>query len=89
MTFQPTFDPYAIDDDKTSPPEYACDVVIGEPLAVGSRAIYVGLGGDMRIRMLRGMVLTLHDVPTGSFLPLRIAEVEAEGTTADRIAAFW
>ena len=85
----PTFDPYAIDGDLTAPPEWGAAIIIGEPLKIATRAIYVGRGGDITLVMLRGNVLTLYDVPQGSFLPLRIAEVMAEGTTADRLTGFW
>ena len=27
----PTFDPYALDDDKTAPPEWGSAIIIGEP----------------------------------------------------------
>ncbi len=52
-----------------------------------SRAIYVGSGGNLSVRMLSGEVLTLANVPTGLLLPLRATAVLATGTTASAITA--
>lgn len=52
-----------------------------------TRALFIGSGGDLRIRMLSGEVLTLQNVPTGAILPLRATAVLATGTTAGAIAA--
>ncbi|MDE1159958.1 MAG: hypothetical protein PW791_17110 [Neorhizobium sp.] len=52
-----------------------------------TRALYIGTGGDLTVRMLSGAVLTLQNVPTGAILPLRTTAVFATGTTAGAIAA--
>lgn len=50
-----------------------------------TRALYVGDGGDIRVKLLRGSVVTLRSVPSGSFMPLRITQVFATGTTASSL----
>jgi hypothetical protein len=52
------------------------------PLALTTRAIYVGQGGDLRLRMASSEIVTLAAVPAGSLLPLRVEQVLATGTTA-------
>jgi hypothetical protein len=56
-------------------------------LAESSRALYVGSGGNLAVRMLSGEVLNLSNVPAGALLPLRVTAVLATGTTAGSIAA--
>jgi len=50
------------------------------------RALYVGTGGNLSVRMLSGETLTLANVPAGSLLPLRVTRVFANATTASAIA---
>ncbi len=52
-----------------------------------TRALFIGNGGNLTLRMLSGEVLTLQNVPTGAILPLRVTAVLATGTTAGAIAA--
>ncbi|MFB9949829.1 hypothetical protein ACFFP0_13270 [Rhizobium puerariae] len=58
----------------------------GGDLPETTRALYVGTGGDLSVRMLSGETLTLSNVSSGSFLPLRVNRVLATGTTATAIA---
>lgn len=51
-------------------------------LPLTTRAIYVGQGGNLRLRMASNDVVTFFAVPAGSLLPLRVAQVLATGTTA-------
>lgn len=75
----------------TSPPEQAAVVVPadGTDLACVTRAIYVGGGGDLRVRMQGGGEVTFAAVPAGALLPLRVARVFAAGTTATALVALW
>jgi hypothetical protein len=75
----------------TSPPEDAAAIVPddGQDLATATRAIWVGGGGDLRLRMLGGAEVTLHGVAGGSLLPLRVARVFATGTTATALVGLW
>ena len=54
-------------------------------LAETTRALYVGTGGSLAVRMLSGNVVTLSGVVAGSILPLRIDRVLLSGTTAGGI----
>ena len=47
-----------------------------------TRAIYVGIGGDLAIEMLDGGALVLTNVQGGVLYPFRIRRVLATGTTA-------
>jgi hypothetical protein len=76
----------------TSPAEDAAPIVPGpaeETLTYLTRAIYVGVSGDIALRMQSGATITLVDVPAGTFLPLRVEQVLSVGTTADAIVGFW
>jgi hypothetical protein len=75
----------------TSPPEHAVAILPqdGTDLPVVTRALYVGTGGDVAVRMLDGSVVTLSNVPSGTLLPLRIDRVLATGTSAGAILGFW
>jgi hypothetical protein len=56
-------------------------------LATLSRALYVGKGGDLSVVMAAGSTVTLKGVIGGSVLALRVARVNATGTTAADIVA--
>jgi hypothetical protein len=75
----------------TSPPEDAAAIAPddGQDLATATRAVWVGGGGDLRLRMLGGAEVTLQGVAAGSLLPLRIARVFATGTTATALVGLW
>lgn len=75
----------------TSPPEEAAAVVPDDmtDLARVTRAVYVGNGGDLRVRMLRGGVVTFAGVPDGSLIPMRVSQIYATGTTASDIVGLW
>ena len=75
----------------TSPPEHATAILPqdGADLAVVTRALFVGIGGDVAVRMLDGSQVTLANVPAGTMLPLRVDRVLATGTSAGAILGFW
>ncbi|WP_431321110.1 spike base protein, RCAP_Rcc01079 family [Rhizobium sp. YTU87027] len=50
-----------------------------------TRALYVGIGGELVVTMASGQTLTFASVSDGSMLPLRISRVHATGTTAESI----
>lgn len=54
----------------------------GDDLPEATRALYVGTGGHLSVRMLSGETLMLSNVLSGSFLPLRVTRVLSTGTTA-------
>lgn len=75
----------------TSPPEHAMEIMPSdlEEQAYVTRALYVGGTGDVVVRLKEDVVVTLANVPAGTFLPLRIQQVLATGTTASAIVGFW
>jgi len=58
-------------------------------LSTTSRALYVGNGGSLSVRMLSGETLSFAGVSAGSFLPLRVTQVLATGTSASAIVALF
>ena len=56
-------------------------------LAYATRAIYVGQGGALAVRMVSGDEVTLAEVQPGMIYPLRVTRVLATGTTAGGLVA--
>lgn len=55
-----------------------------------SRGIYVGTGGALSVVMAGGgNTVVIPGVPNGAFLPIRVTRVNATGTGASGIVAFW
>lgn len=54
-----------------------------------SRAIYVGVGGDIKVTTSGGSTVTLVGAVAGSTIPLRVSRVWSTGTTASDLVAFW
>lgn len=51
-----------------------------------TKAIYVGAGGDVMVRMIDSDDDVLFsNVPSGAFLPIRVVALRAAGTTASAI----
>lgn len=50
-----------------------------------SRALWVGLGGDLTVIMQSGATVTFANVADGSLLPIRVTRVKSTGTTAASI----
>ena len=61
----------------------------GTTLSQTTRAIYVGQGGNLRVRMVSGDVVTLTATVTGAVYPVRASEVFATGTTAAALIALY
>lgn len=75
----------------TTPPENAAELTPDDTaiLQNATRAIHVGGGGDLRVRMLGGEVVTLAGLQPGTMIPLRIRQIFATGTTATAIVGLW
>lgn len=58
-----------------------------QSLARVSRAIYVGTGGDLRLRLVSGSEITLANAQPGALYPVRAAQILATGTTAGGLVA--
>lgn len=56
-------------------------------LANVSRAIYVGVAGDLEVITSGGDTVVFTGVPAGALLPIRAARVKAGQTTAEGILA--
>lgn len=55
-----------------------------------SRALYVGIGGDLSIVAARdGDAVSLKNVADGSFLPIQVKAVRSAGTTATDLVAVY
>lgn len=54
-------------------------------LARSARAIYVGVGGNIKVRTHDGSEATFTEVPQGSVLPVECVKVYATGTTASNL----
>lgn len=53
-----------------------------------TRALYVGVGGDIAVTMADGQVVTFVGVPTGVVLPIQVSKVMA-ATVATSILALY
>lgn len=55
-------------------------------MSSGTKAIYVGTGGDLVVRLVESDVDTVFaNVPDGSILPLRVQAVRQSGTSASNL----
>ena len=54
-----------------------------------TRALYVGLSGDIALIMQGGEAVTLTNVMAGTMLPLRAVRVAATGTTAQNLVGLY
>lgn len=59
------------------------------PLVAQPRCLYVGGAGDVAITNRFGDVVTMKNVPAGSFLPVRPDAVMFTGTSATNIVAMY
>lgn len=74
----------------TSPFTFADPVVPSDSvdLPYATRAIYVGVAGDIRVTTLGGTIVTFRNHPVG-YMPGRVARVHLTGTSAAQIIAVW
>lgn len=54
-------------------------------LAKSARALYVGVGGDIKVRSHDASEATFVNVPQGTVLPVECVRVYATGTTATNL----
>jgi hypothetical protein len=84
-----TRDPFENTADSPIAPAEVCFAVVpsdSADLTVVTKAIYVGTGGDVRLRSVRGGAdVTFRKVADGSILDVRVLAVRATGTTATDI----
>ena len=53
------------------------------------RSLYIGGGGDLKVKTADGGTVTFIGVKGGSVLPVSVSLVFATGTTATSIVALW
>ena len=87
----------AIDDFKNNSVGITSPVTDGESvtpsdateLSKVSRAIYVGVGGDLKYVTIDGTTLSKKNIASGLSHPMRVRQILATGTTATDIIAEW
>jgi hypothetical protein len=75
----------------TSPATNAASITPSDttPLSTVSRALYVGVAGDLSVEMQSGEIVVFQGVQSGSILALRALKVRQTATTAAGIVALW
>lgn len=53
-----------------------------------TRALYIGVGGDVSVLMMNNVTVTFKNVTVG-ILPIQVTKVLATDTTASSILALW
>jgi hypothetical protein len=54
-----------------------------------TRALYVGVGGNLAVTMADGQVVTFIGVPTGVVIPIQVSKVMATNTAATSLLALY
>lgn len=61
-----------------------------DTLAQVSRALYIGVAGDVTVQMAgTGTAILFKSVPAGTVLPIRVTRVNATGTTATTMVSLY
>jgi hypothetical protein len=74
----------------SNPGEFAAVVVPSDAtvLATPTRAIWVGVTGNIAVRMRGQNLVTFSNVPVG-MLPVQVDKILSTGTTATTMLAIW
>ena len=51
--------------------------------------LFIGTGGDIKVKTAGGDEVTFTNVADGTFFPVQVVRVFATGTTASEIIALW
>lgn len=74
--------------DTTNIPNVATQA--GDPVDSNSACVlYVGTGGDIKVKSAGGDDVTFTNIPNGTFMPMQVVRVFSTGTTASDILALW
>jgi hypothetical protein len=78
-------------DDLLAPARNAAAVTPSDsaPLAYVTKKLWVGGAGNLAVIMANGETVTYTSVPAGTYLPIRVSQVKATGTSASNIVAEW
>jgi hypothetical protein len=73
-----------------APSRNAAAITTSDTVDLGfvTKALYVGVSGDVVVIMAGGQTVTLKAVPVG-YLPVRVSRVKATNTTATNLVALW
>lgn len=71
-----------------SPADAAFDIIPQVDLATITRAVYVGVKGDLAVEMKNGAVVTFKNVPSGTVLPIRIRKVLMTSTASSILGLY-
>jgi hypothetical protein len=79
----------AFRDSVTAPVCQAVEVTPNDAtdLANWTRAVFVGVGGDVKVDMATSGTVTFKNILSGTTLPIRVRRIYATGTTAQSIVA--
>jgi len=58
-------------------------------LAISTRALYIGAGGNVKVTTTRGSELTFVGLVAGTVLPVRVARLWSTGTTATNVLGLY
>ena len=65
------------------------DIFFSETVENTGCVLYVGAGGDLKVKTSNGDEVTFKGYSGGSFLPVQVVKVFSTGTTASDIIALW
>lgn len=51
-------------------------------LSTPARALYVGIGGDLKVTTIYGQTVEFRNIPSGSVIPVMVSRVFATGQTS-------
>jgi hypothetical protein len=68
-----------------NPGDFGAAILNSAGVQVWSRAVYVGVTGNLAVKTLKGTTVTLVGLAAGVWHAMRIEQVIATGTTADEI----
>jgi hypothetical protein len=77
--------------DLSDPADHAEALTPSDTTTLGETpsALWIGGGGDLRVTMMGGAVITYAAVPDGTWMPIRVRRVWSTGTTASDIVGVW
>ena len=75
----------------TAPPGHGAAIVPDDAAGLGhvTRAIYVGGGGHLALRLLGGEAITLVNVPAGTLIPLARPRFSRPGPPPPPLVGLW
>jgi len=72
-----------------TPAENAFTITIGTEFNYATRAIYVGVGGDVEIITIDGTTVLFKNAQSGQIIPVRARNISASNTTATDLVGLY